>query len=330
LTDKDADRSENVVLGVAVIVATVFAMSFADAVVKYVSSNLTLWQIYVVRSLIAIPIIGCVFFLGLRKRMQPVSVRWTALRSVLLALMYIAMYAAVPVLSLSVIAASLYTGPLFIALFSAVLIGEPVGPGRWLAIVTGFAGVLIVIRPGTGAFSAATLIPVIAAVLYALAAVITRTKCSREKPIVLALALNYALLAIGLLMTGVIAIWQPPAPLQAAYPFLLGNWIAMGAREWAVIGLLAVLIIGIGAGLAKAYQSGPPSVIAAFDYAYLIFAALWSFVFFSERPDMAMIAGMLLIALSGILVVKSPGRMRSSETANPIKILDLRDQGKMR
>ncbi|MGH8477804.1 MAG: DMT family transporter [Methylococcales bacterium] len=319
-----AVRGENTLLGVAVIVVTVFAMSFADAIVKYVSSDLPLWQIYVVRSLIAIPIISSVSFLGLQMQLRPISIGWTMLRSLLLALMYIAIYAGVPVLSLSVIAASLYTGPLFITLFSAILIGEPVGQGRWFAIIIGFIGVLVIIRPGTDAFSVATLIPIIAAVFYALAAIITRTKCSGEKPLTLALALNYSLLLVGLVMTAAIIVWQPLPSIQTAYPFLLGNWVTMGTAEWAVIGLLAILIVGIGMGLAKAYQCGPPAVIATFDYAYLIFAAMWGFVFFSERPDMATITGMALIAISGFLAVNPQGLLRLFSMGNrPVKTSNL-------
>ena len=73
---------------------------------------------------------------------------------------------------------------------------------------------------------------------------------------------------------------------------------------------LAVLIVAISSGVAKAYQSGPPAVIATFDYTYLVFAALWSFVFFSELPDAMTALGMLLIAGAGILAISPPQSAR--------------------
>lgn len=302
-----SDRPGKYALGVSVIVATVFAMSFADAIVKYVSADFPLWQIYVVRSLIAIPVIVALLVASRRAvQVRPKSMGWTYLRSLLLALMYIAIYAGVPVLSLSVIAASLYTGPLFIALFSAVLIGEPVRPRQWIAIVMGFVGVLVILRPDTDAFSFAMLIPIVAALFYALAAVITRSKCADEEPLVLALSLNFCLLAVGMAATGLILLWNPTPSQEAVYPFLLGYWVLMGPREWAIIGLLALLIVAIGVGLAKAYQSAPPPVIATFDYAYLIFAAFWSYVIFSEVPDVTTVLGMVLIAAAGLLVIHQP------------------------
>jgi drug/metabolite transporter (DMT)-like permease len=92
----------------------------------------------------------------------------------------------------------------------------------------------------------------------------------------------------------------------------------MGAREWGVIALLAALIVIISAGVAKAYQSGPPAIIATFDYSYLVFAAFWSFVFFSEPPDALTITGMLLIAGTGLLIVRRPGTARPALAADRV------------
>lgn len=303
-----AKRPENVALGVAVIVLTVLAMSFADAIVKYVSATFPLWQIFVVRSLVVIPILSATVLIGPRPvSFSPGGRSWAFLRGLLLALMYIAIYAAVPVLSLSVIAASLYTGPLFIALLSALLIGEPVGPRRWAAIIIGFLGVLVILRPGTDAFSPLALIPVAAALLYALAAIITRSKCADEPPTLLALALNFSLLAVGVAATAVVALWQPTSAEASSYPFLLGYWVAVGPREWGIVGLLAALMVAISLGLAKAYQSAPASIIATFDYSYLLFAAFWSFLIFGQSPDAPTILGMLMIAGAGLLVIRGAG-----------------------
>jgi drug/metabolite transporter (DMT)-like permease len=307
MSNEEAERPQNVGLGVIVIVLTVFAMSFADAVVKYVSATFPLWQIYVVRSLVVIPILSAITLFGPRPVLiRPDAKGWAFLRGLLLALMYIAIYAAVPVLSLSVIAASLYTAPLFIALFSALLIGEPVGLRRWTAIVIGFVGVLVILRPATDAFSPLALIPIIAALLYALAAIITRSKCAEEPPMLLALALNFSLLAVGAAATAVIALWCPTPSEESFYPFLFGYWVAMGPRESGIIALLAALMVAISLGLAKAYQSAPAPIIATFDYSYLLFAAFWSFVIFAQPPDAPTILGMLMIAGAGLLVVREP------------------------
>jgi drug/metabolite transporter (DMT)-like permease len=298
---------ENIALGISVIVVTAFAMAFGDALVKHVSADFTVWQIYVWRSLVAIPITVVLLCSGRIVTILPKSAGWVCLRSGLLMIMWLAFYAALPVLSLPVVAAAYYTGPLFITLFSAILIGEPVGPRRWTAIVLGFVGILVILRPGTEAFSYLTLLPIASAVAYALAAIVTRAKCIEERPLVLSLALNVGFLIVGAIATAAIVIWAPAESQAAAYPFLLGRWTAMGVREWGIILLLALLIVAISSGVAKAYQSGPPAVIATFDYTYLVFAAFWSFVIFSDLPDTMTVIGMLLIAGAGMLAI-SPAR----------------------
>ena len=140
---------------------------------------------------------------------MPRSPGWVGLRSALLVLMWIAYYAALPLISLSAAAVAFYTAPLFMALLSRPLTGDPVGPARWLGIALGFLGVLIVLRPGGDTFSAAALLPMLAAVFYALAAIITRARCADERPLVLALGLNLGLLAAGLIATAGLALIQP-------------------------------------------------------------------------------------------------------------------------
>ena len=301
------------VLGIATILATVLAMSLADAIVKFASASMPLWQIYILRSLLVIPALAIFSPAAGRRQCFAAAVKgWVLLRGLLLTFMYIAIYAAAPVLSLSVLAAALYTGPLFIALFSALLIGEPVRLRGWAGIALGFIGVLVMLRPATAGFSLVALVPVIAAAFYALAAILTRSKCREEPPIALALALNLSLLMAGTVAMVVIAIWQPVAADIARYPFLFDYWTQMSVRDCGLIAILATLMVAISLGLAKAYQSASPAIIATFDYAYLIFATFWGFVIFSDVPDVATVIGIVLIAAAGLLVFRGPAGGRKS------------------
>jgi drug/metabolite transporter (DMT)-like permease len=95
-------------------------MAFGDALVKHISADFTLPQIFVLRSLVAIPVLlGLLLFSHRPQDIRPGSIGWVLLRSALLVLMWIFFCAALPILSLPVIAAAYYTGPLFIALLSA-------------------------------------------------------------------------------------------------------------------------------------------------------------------------------------------------------------------
>ena len=296
---------DRTLFGVAMIVLAVFLMSFQDAVIKLASTDLSLWQVFVIRSLIAMPILLVIALAsGAADRLLPRSFGWSLLRSVLLVGMYVFLYAAVPVLSLSVVAAAFYTGPLFITVLSVLIAGEPVGARRWIAVTVGFAGVLVILQPGTDGFTLIAVLPVLSGLFYALAAITTRMKCLDDSPMSLALSLNLVLLGVGALASVAIIVWQPTAIEAGTYPFMLGHWAEMGAREWLVVGLLAVLIVGIGITLAQAYQAASPVVVATFDYSYLVFAAIWSYVIFSEPPAAGTILGMSLIVGAGLMTVR--------------------------
>ena len=134
--------------------------------------------------------------------------------------------------------------------------------------------------------------------------IITRTKCRTENPLVLSLGLNLSFIVVGSFAAGLIELWGPPSDQVENHSFLLGQWIAIGTNEWFAMGVLATAVIIGSVGAAIAYQVGPSSIVAAFDFSYLAFAAVWGFLFFAEAPGVITIAGMLLIVAAGVLAVR--------------------------
>ena len=296
-------------LGIGLILASVTAMAFADAVVKYVSADLTLWQVFVARSLFAIP---CLVVLA-RLRRTPLAVRhggWVLVRSLLLVLTWLAFYASLPVLKLSVAAVAVYTNPILTALLTALVLRERVLPRQWLGVLIGFGGIAAILKPGADDFSWFVLLPLLAALLYSSAMVLTRAKCRDEEATTLALGLHGAFIAAGLIAIGILAAAAVAPADQAAYPFLLGDWRPMDLRAWGTMAFLGVLSAFFFLGVARAYQIAPPQIIGTFDYGYLVSAALWGLVFFAEVPDRWTMAGMVLITVAGLLVA-APSRRSS-------------------
>ncbi len=299
-------RQDNLGLAIGSILFAVFVLSFGDAVIKRLSISFPLWQIYVIRSLIALPILITLIKVDRSKpNLIPETIFWTAIRSLLLACMWVAFYAALPHIKLSVAAAVYYTIPLFITLFSALFTGDNVGRKSWFAIALGFAGVLIILRPDSDEFNRYALLPLIAAVFYALAMILTRTKCFEENPKVLSLSLNFAFIAMGCTATILIAIWGPSEQLIQTNSFLLGDWTPLNTKGWMSMGILGIVIIVGSLFSAIAYQNGPSSMIASFDYCYLAFSAMWGIILLSEIPDGVTIIGMLLIAGAGLIAIRS-------------------------
>lgn len=290
---------DRIPLAVVSIIMTVLALSLGDALIKMTSGSFVIWQIFVLRSLILLPVLaGIALMLGILR--MPAAIGWVTLRSLMLIAMWVCYYLSLPKLSLSAAAAAYYTLPIFITLFSAVFIGDRISKTGWFAIVLGFLGVLLILRPRAGDFNAYALLPLISAMLYAGAMIVTRTRCRDEHPLGLSLALNIGFIIVG----GVAAALILLLPIELRQGFLLSPWTPMGKAEWVSMGLLAAAILIGSIGAAIAYQNGPPAMIGAFDFAYVGFAVIWGIVFFNETPDLIASIGMIMIVGAGVLSLR--------------------------
>lgn len=304
-------KTDNQILAIWVIIGTVFILSFGDAVIKNVHSDLVLWQIFVVRSWIALIVL--LIILGVKFRhisLRPKDILWTLIRSLLMGIMWIAYYVALPHIPLSIAASAYYTAPIFITLFSAFFLGDRVNIWGWMAVVIGFCGVVLILKPSTEAFNLYALLPVLSAVLYALSMILTRTKCRDEHPLILSAGLNVAFIFFGLIATFGLEIFQPADQFSA---FLSPKWGEMNMTAWMLLaGLSGAILIG-SIGAAIAYQRGKPSIIGIFDFSYVGFAVFWGFLFFSETPEPTGLIGMIMIVAAGMLtmVEKTPAEFLS-------------------
>jgi len=298
-------KGDNTPLAIAVILLTVLALSLGDALIKQTSASFVLWQIFVLRSALAIPVLLLVVrYRNQSTSLTPSALGWTSLRSLMLTLMWVAYYASLPHLDLSIAAAAYYTLPIFITLFSAMFAGERVGRTGWIAIFFGFVGVLLILKPTASGFNAFALLPLISAVLFALSMILTRTKCRNEDPLILSFALNISFIVVGVLASLSILPFLDPGQTAPGSSFLIGPWTGMGRNEWLAMALLAAAILVGSIGAAIAYQKGPSSIVATFDFAYVGFASIWGLAFFDEVPDAIALAGMMMIVGAGILTLR--------------------------
>ncbi|OBX38105.1 EamA-like transporter family protein [Halomonas elongata] len=141
-------HGDNTTRGVALIVGAVFLLALADALVKYLSASITLWQLYVLASSVSLPTLaGLIIAQGKARPLPLKSLRWVGIRSLLLLLMWVIYYMALPLIPLSVAAVAIYTTPLFIAILASMCSHEPLSPRIWGGILCGFIGVVVVLRP---------------------------------------------------------------------------------------------------------------------------------------------------------------------------------------
>lgn len=278
---------------VLAIVVSVCALSLGDAIIKATNLSLPLWQMLVSRSALTIaPLMLLVWRRGAGLNVS----RWVVLRSVLLVMMWLVYYASLPRVPLSLAAAAYYTSPIFILIIAAFCARKMPSGYAFLAIIFGFIGVICVIRPDVTGFDSAGLLPVLAAMLYAGAMVLTSAKCQKDDPFVMAIALNVTFILFG----GLLGLFSGDDG-----SFLLAPWQEMDANLVLTVLLLAMLILIGSVGAAIAYQTGPSALIAAFDYSYLVFSTIWGVIWFGELPDFLGFPGIVLIASAGLIASKA-------------------------
>ena len=213
------------------------------------------------------------------------SPRLQTLRALMLAAMTGLNFWALQYLQLAETGAIQFSVPVLIALLSAWWLGEKLDARRWVAIVAGFVGVLLVIRPGTAAFHPAILLSVLNALIYAAFNMLTRRMAATESPESMQLI---SAAGAALLMT----------------PFALSHWVwPADALSWAVIALCG-LAGGLGHQLvASAHRYASAAVLGPFIYQQIIYMVLWGWLLFGQLPDAFVVAGALVVVVSGLYLL---------------------------
>jgi drug/metabolite transporter (DMT)-like permease len=213
------------------------------------------------------------------------SVKLNLLRGAMLASMTGLNFWALQYLQLAETGAIQFSVPILIALLSAWWLKERLSLQRWLAIVGGFAGVLLVVRPGSAAFHPAILLSVANALLYAAFNLLTRRMAAQESPE--SMQFISALGAAAVLTPFALAQWQWPA----------------GVLPWAVAALCG-LTGGLGHQfLAMALRHGSAAVLGPFLYQQIVYMTLWGWLLFGQWPDAYVVAGAVVVIGSGLYLL---------------------------
>jgi drug/metabolite transporter (DMT)-like permease len=278
-----ADSARNRLIGIGLVSLCYLLFSLLDGSAKWLVGTLpvivVVWLRFVMHAVFA----GAVFFpvrgFGLVRTQH---LRWHMLR----ALMFIAMtginFWALQYLQLTVTASIFFSVPIMIAVASALVLGERIDTGKWVAILAGFAGVLVIVRPWGEEFHPAMLAAVVNAILYAAFLLMTRRLAAYDSPETIQY-LPAVGAAIGLAPFA-LAAWQSPS-----------GWL-----EWTVACLLGVLG-GFGHYLlALAHRYAPSSVIAPFVYQQVIYMALFGYLVFGDVPNVGVWLGAPIVIGSGL------------------------------
>jgi drug/metabolite transporter (DMT)-like permease len=305
-------RQDRPIFGIALINAAVVVFTSMDAVIKGVSETFPTGELVFFRNLFAFgPILAFMMWQGgvtFRTR-HAVGHLLRGLFGVSAMYCYFLSYKLLP---LSDAIALGLSGPIFLTILSIPFLGERVGLKRWSACIVGFIGVLIMTRPGAGIWQPEALVPLLAAVFYALAMISIRKLTATEGSGTIVFYFTLFATLAGL----------ATAPLGMVDPDLA--WVWPSGTEW-----LIVLTIGLMGGCAQilitiAFRCAPVSVVAPFDYMALVYGFILGFVFFAEVPDAYLIVGGATVVASGIYIVHRETvvarQRRRQQAASPLPV----------
>ena len=303
MADAATLRFDRPLSGIAFVVAGVTVFSIQDVIIKWLSGDYPVLEIVFVRSLVSLTLLFALAGLRGGQRLRTARPVQQALRGLLMFLSYTTYYLALAALPLAETVSIFYSAPLFMTAFSGFLLGEHAGIRRWSAIAVGFVGVLVIMEP-QGDLSLAAVLALVAAVTYALSAILARRigETDSAESMAISATLVYVVLAgsAGLVLGDGILGGSGPPELD----FLLRAWTWPGAGD-----LLLFCVCGVVAAigftwLAQAYRIAPATAVAPFEYASLPWAVLWGWAIWSEIPSPTLLVGIALVVGSGIYVFR--------------------------
>ena len=305
------------ILGIGFLILSKLIFSLQDITVKSIGGHYPVLEIVTFRSLVALPLI-LLFFRREGGRGLPTTARPKLEygRGLCYFLSYTTHFMGLAALPLAEIAAIKFSGPLMITILSVALLSEVVGPRRWLALLVGFMGVLLIVRPGLDSFNMGSIFILISVFFYALAAMLTRKLQTTDSSATMAYYSSLAyLMAAFILAPLIIAIGDFPEA-HPSIAFLFHPWAMPSLLDWALMSGLGLVWAGGMYCLARAYSLALASVAAPFEYVALPINVVWGFVLWHEIPTMATWAGAFLTLLSGLYILYRERRERPAVAYN--------------
>ncbi len=275
----------SVTSGVLMMCAGIALLTTNDAIAKALTDRYSPLQIIFLRNIMALPVaLAITLKMGGRSALRSYRPSAHLFRGMLwigAALLFIT---SMKYLGLAEATTLVFAAPLIITAISAIFLGEYVGWRRWSAVIAGFIGVVVVVRPGSATFQLVSLLPIATAFVYAMLMVGARWVDPRDSVWTLMLYLT----GIGALLSGL------------TVPFA---WTAVQVDDlWLFIGIAVVGTAGMTM-VTQAFRLAPAVVIAPFEYTALLWAVALGWLIWSDVPDFVTFLGAAIIISSGVFIV---------------------------
>jgi drug/metabolite transporter (DMT)-like permease len=276
----------SVTTGIGLMLLACLVYSLNDALGKWLVSTYSVGQLLLIRSIAAILLLAPLnmrrearkdFRAAPRPGLQFLRIALSSAESALF-------YWAVVYLPLADVVTFYLAGPIFVTAFSALFLGEKVGWRRWSAVLIGFGGVLIAMRPSAATFTLPALIALTGCLFFSFQMIVTRTLRGTSDLVLVSGQM------IGALIVGIFL-----API---------GWVTPSARDFLLLALLGFVVMFAHASVNRSLMLAPASVFVPYQYTFILWAIVFGYFFFGDVPDALLLLGAAIIVAAGIFILR--------------------------
>ncbi|MEX2453423.1 MAG: DMT family transporter [Rhodospirillaceae bacterium] len=273
------------VRGVCWMLASGVSLTLMAAIVRHMSAELHTFQIALFRSALGLVFMAPWLIRNRMSGMRTDKIPWYMLRAVATCIASLGFFYALGEIPLADAVAIMFSRPLYGTVFAVVFLGEIVGARRWVAVAVGFAGVLVMVRPGFEAVNLGLVSVFVASIAGAAAAVLIRYLSRTESPDTI--TMYYAVFTTPVMVIPAIVFWIDPTWEQVGWLVLMGLLGTIGQRA-----------------MSRGFAAADASLMLPVDFCRLIFAALFGFFLFAELPSVYTAVGAALIFAATVYIAR--------------------------
>jgi len=284
-----------VLAGIGLMAGGIFLFAVNDALGKWLVATYSVGQLLLIRSVAALSLLAPFirhdaksFAAAPRRGIQ-------ALRALFATVEVACFYGAVAYLPLADVMTYYLAGPIFVTAIAGAVLGETIGWRRWAAVIVGFAGVMVCLRPGTATLTWPALIALAGSFTFSLSMIATRYLRGTSDTVLVTTQ------TVGALAFGAVA-----APFA---------WIAPSAGDAALLALLGVVAMIAHVCVNRSLKLAPASIVVPYQYTTIIWAVLFGYVVFGDVPDAWMLAGAAIIIGAGLFIFLREQQLARREPA---------------
>ena len=307
--------------GIILILIAMMVFSVQDGIMKYIFNFVSLYEVYLIRTLVSFGLI--LIFLKLKKKKIVFKSQYPLLtfcRVILFFFGFSSFYISLTVLPLGFATALFFVTPFLITVFAHFLLKEEIGIRRWSAVVVGFIGVYITLNPDFNNFDYLSLLPIFCAFCYSLSMIIIRITSEKDSVYTQTFTFYFGAIIFSTIFYFVIGDGQYNTSDHPASQFIFREWFV--DLESSILFMVATGLTATVAFLLlfTAYSIASPAVVSPFEYSILLWSPLIGWIYFNEIPSLNTVIGILIIVSSGIYIfIREKAQEQSIATEKPLR-----------